>query len=153
MNVHTANPALSKFIAAVMDPLPTEVLVDTAYNTMARRARREAWRKVKKWYDLYDSLANAARELDTLVRCGGESVQGVTLPDWRVCIEMRRVALAKLLMTPAPDYAAADWKRRQKTSYLPLRAEDLERSIAEDMAFLAAHPTTNKPRRRSASND
>src|SRR5258708_36247922 len=54
-------------------------------------------------------------------------------------------AVAKKLLTPAPDLAAITWKRAKLKSsdfpYLPVEKERVERAIVDDVEFLAAHPT------------
>jgi hypothetical protein len=56
-----------------------------------------------------------------------------------------REAVAKQILTPAPDLAGITWKRTQLAGkcvdYLPIKTECIEQAIAEDVAFLAAHPT------------
>jgi hypothetical protein len=60
-------------------------------------------------------------------------------------VDKWRGAVAKKLLTPAPDLAAITWKRAKLKSrdfpYLPVKKERVERAIADDVAFLAAHPT------------
>ena len=59
-----------------------------------------------------------------------------------------REAVVKQLLTPAPDAGAVTWKRRTLAgsdfSYLPVKAERIEQVIADDVAFLDAHPTKRK---------
>jgi hypothetical protein len=51
----------------------------------------------------------------------------------------------KQLLTPAPDIGAVTWKRAQLRAenyrYSDVKPERIERAIADDVAFLAAHPT------------
>ncbi|KJC60053.1 hypothetical protein UP10_15385 [Bradyrhizobium sp. LTSPM299] len=60
-------------------------------------------------------------------------------------VDKWREAVAKLLLTPAPDTRAVTWKRQQLSSrgfpYLPVSKERVQRVIDEDDAFLKAHPT------------
>ena len=60
-------------------------------------------------------------------------------------VDKWREALVKQLLTPAPDLAAITWKRAQLAGrgfkHLPTKAGRIERVIAENLAFLAAHPT------------
>jgi hypothetical protein len=60
-------------------------------------------------------------------------------------LDIWRAAVAKKLLTPAPDLAAITWKRAQLKSRgfscVPVKKERVERAIADDTAFLAAHPT------------
>src|SRR5271156_7234782 len=56
-----------------------------------------------------------------------------------------REALMRQLLTPAPDAGSIEWKRRTFASeqhvYTDTKPERIERAIADDVAFLAAHPT------------
>ena len=60
-------------------------------------------------------------------------------------VDTWREAVAKQLLTPAPDLGAVTWKRAKLKSsdfsHLPLEAPRIEHAIADDLAFLAAHPT------------
>jgi hypothetical protein len=51
--------------------------------------------------------------------------------------------LGKQLLTAAPDMASVEWKRRQlkETTFLNVTRERVEKAIADDVAFLNAHPT------------
>ena len=65
-----------------------------------------------------------------------------------------RTALVEQLLTPAPDVAAVTWKRLvlDRNDYVIgkyVEKDQVERAIAEDVAFLAAHPV-RRPRRESA---
>lgn len=55
-----------------------------------------------------------------------------------------RAALARQLLTPAPDLAAVRWKQAFLNSseavHNGVKTSQVERSIADDIAFLAAHP-------------
>jgi hypothetical protein len=70
-------------------------------------------------------------------------------------VDKWRAAVVKQLLTPAPDGAAVTWKRAQLAgrgfSHLPTKAERIERVIADDVAFLAAHPTRTKKGGSSSS--
>ena len=63
-------------------------------------------------------------------------------------IRMWREAVVKQLLTPAPDLGAVTWKRAQLAgrsfSHFPIKAPRVEQAIADDVAFLAAHPTRTK---------
>jgi hypothetical protein len=55
-----------------------------------------------------------------------------------------RIALMQQLLTPAPDKAAVIWKKAKLAAgqheHTDVKASRIERAIAEDEAFLAAHP-------------
>jgi hypothetical protein len=65
-----------------------------------------------------------------------------------------RAALAKQLLTPAWDAASVAWKQnaldRGKYKYTGLKPDRLKYAIADDLAFLAAHPCVSH---RSAKDD
>jgi hypothetical protein len=57
----------------------------------------------------------------------------------------------KQLLTPAWDTASIAWKQnalaRRKYQYTGLKSERLKHAIADDLAFLAAHPVRQSNRR------
>jgi hypothetical protein len=61
-----------------------------------------------------------------------------------------REAIAQQVLTPAPDTAAITWKRAALKSgqheYTDVKSERIERAIADDLAFLAAHPVRQSTR-------
>ena len=63
-------------------------------------------------------------------------------------VDKWREAVAKKLLTPAPDLGAITWKRAKLKSrdfsYLTVKKERVERVIADDVAFLDAHPTRRR---------
>jgi hypothetical protein len=56
-----------------------------------------------------------------------------------------REALVRQLLAPAPCVAVVNWKKAQlqrgEHRHIGVKSERIERAIAEDLAFLAAHPT------------
>jgi hypothetical protein len=64
-------------------------------------------------------------------------------------VDTWRAALGNQLLTPAPDMASVNWKRRQlRETYCSAKNEELvEKAIADDIAFLDAHSTRRRPRR------
>jgi hypothetical protein len=66
-----------------------------------------------------------------------------------------RQAIAQQLLTPAPDTAAVAWKRAAlaRNDYVigrNIEKARVERAIADDLAFLAAHPVRQSNRRRQS---
>jgi hypothetical protein len=59
-------------------------------------------------------------------------------------VERWRAALVKQLLTPAWDVASVKWKQmalaRGQHEYTGVKTERIEHAIADDLAFLAAHP-------------
>ena len=71
-------------------------------------------------------------------------------------VDTWREAVAKQLLTPAPDLGAVTWKRAKLKSgdfsHLPINAARAEQAIADDVAFLAAHPTRRSNSEAMARN-
>jgi hypothetical protein len=69
-------------------------------------------------------------------------------------VDTWREAVVKQLLTPAPNVAAVAWKRAKLSggafSHLPVKADRVERAIADDIAFLDAHPARQSNRRRQS---
>lgn len=65
-------------------------------------------------------------------------------------VDAWRVAIAKQLLTPAPDGRAIAWKRAKLAGgdfkHLPVSRERVKQAIADDVAFLAAHPVRQSKR-------
>jgi hypothetical protein len=66
-------------------------------------------------------------------------------------VDKWRAAFVKQLLTPAWDAASVAWKQnalaRGKYEYTGLKPDRLEHAIADDLAFLAAHPVRQSKRR------
>jgi hypothetical protein len=121
---------------------------ETAKNARIRIERRDAWwlaERVSEYWrtrlDWHSALGTAQQygiaDSTSFPSAENESRFGL--------VDTWREAVVKQLLTPAPDGAAVTWKRAQLAgrgfSHLPTKAERIERVIAEDLAFLAAHPT------------
>ena len=121
---------------------------ETAKNSRIRIARRDAWWRacrvseywrarldwhaalsISQQYGIADSASFPSAENET--RFG--------------LVDTWREAVAKQLLTPAHGLGAVTWKRAKLKSsdfsHLPLEAPRVERAIADDLAFLATHPT------------
>ena len=69
-----------------------------------------------------------------------------------------REAMARQLLTPAPDVGSVTWKKMvlagRKLRYTDMKPERVERAIAEDLGFLsAAHPVRQSIRRSAKAKD
>ena len=120
---------------------------ETAGNGRLRKERHEVWRMAaaatRYWrarIDFHDAVL---------------SVQGPEMPEGRShpavneddrisMVGSWRAALVKQLLTPASDVASVNWKQaalaRGQHHYTDVKSERIERAIADDLAFLAAHP-------------
>jgi hypothetical protein len=65
-----------------------------------------------------------------------------------------RQAIAQQLLTPAPDTRAVAWKKAalaaDQHEFTDVKTERVDRAIAADLAFLAAHPVRQSNRRRQS---
>jgi hypothetical protein len=72
--------------------------------------------------------------------------------DRRPNVAKYRAAIVEQLLTPAWDTASVAWKQnaldRGKYEYTGLKPDRLKHAIAEDLAFLAAHPVRQSNRRK-----
>ncbi len=144
----TREPALSKFIDALLVPVARESIVDTAYNSQLRHERQIKWRIANRRYDFWKALDEVSMALDL---GGFEIPSSLHLPNRATCLNELRSAYAALLHTPAYDRTTAAWKKRQRAgSYYGFDAETLKRLVEEDEAFLDAHPVTRRPRKPRA---
>lgn len=121
---------------------------ETAKNARIRTERRDAWwhtdRVMDYWrarFDWWSALGTAQRHgiADSASFPPAENENRLGLVDkWRE-------AVAKKLLTPAPTLADVAWKRAKVRSdefrQLPITLARAEQAIADDQAFLAAHPT------------
>jgi hypothetical protein len=72
-------------------------------------------------------------------------------------VERYREALVKQLLTPAPDLRSVKWKQAALAGgqhrYTGVKSERIGRAIADDLAFLAAHPLRQSNRRSARAKD
>lgn len=58
-------------------------------------------------------------------------------------LDSYREAVRRQIFTPAPHVAAVNWKRThmEQATYVGAKVERMQQIIADDVAFLKAHPT------------
>jgi hypothetical protein len=121
---------------------------ETAKNARIRITRRDAWWQAGRVADYWRVRLDWHGALEIAQKYG--IADSVSFPSAENenrygLVDKWREAVAKQLLTPAPDLGAITWKRAKLKSgdfpHLPIKKERVERSIAEDVAFLAAHPT------------
>jgi hypothetical protein len=124
---------------------------ETAKNARIRIKRRDAWRLADRVTDYWRARMDWCSALEIAQQYGIADSGMFPLAEngsWFGLVATWREAVAKQLLTPAPDLGAITWKRAKLKSgdfpYLPVKKERVERAIAEDVAFLAAHPTRTK---------
>jgi hypothetical protein len=75
----------------------------------------------------------------------GRNHPTVTDADRGPLLDNWRAALVKQLLTPAPDANSVKWKQETfaggQHKYTDANPKKIERAIADDLAWLAAHPT------------
>jgi hypothetical protein len=120
----------------------------TAINSDLRKERRDAWWHADRVADYWRARLDWCSALSIAQQHGIGDSASFPSPENESrygLVEKCREAVAKKLLTPAPDLGAITWKRSQLRSsgfaHLPIKKERAERVIAEDVAFLAAHPT------------
>jgi hypothetical protein len=140
---------------AVVDRPPARSLSAIGKNEHLRKERREVWREA----DTAREYWKARLEMESAIALA----QSYSLPegdnhpphnpDERMALLANwRQAIAQQLLTPASDTAAVAWKKlalaRGEHEYTDIKTARLERAIADDLAFLAAHPVRQTRRER-----
>jgi hypothetical protein len=124
---------------------------ETAKNSRIRIARRDVWWHADRVSDYWRARLDWSSALGLAQQYG--IADSASLPSAENesrfgLVDKWRESVAKKLLTPAPDLAAITWKRAKLKSsdfpYLPVKKERVERAIANDVAFLEAHPTRAK---------
>jgi hypothetical protein len=125
-------------------------LSGTGKNKQLRMQRAAVWRAadaaVNYWHARikFEDAVEIARRHGVPNACRHPSK---THEDRMPLVNNYRAALAEQLLTPAPDIASVNWKRAvldsNRNSYVFVefvKKEKVERAIADDLTFLAAHP-------------
>lgn len=120
-----------------------ETLTESCRNQRLRQARREAWRTASHLTDYW----RARLDWQSALSCaqGWNVADANSYPkseDRWALIDLWRAALVQQMLTPAPDLAAVAWKRAKLRGERlgDVKPETIERSIAADEKWLAAHP-------------
>jgi hypothetical protein len=132
----------------------------TAENGRLREKRKQAWREAEAatryWRARldFDDAVSFAQTMEIPEAADHPALD----PNDRYSMVRRwREALAKQLLTPAPDTRSITWKRAvlagRQFRHIGVKAERIERAIAEDLAFLAAHPVRQSIRRSAKAKD
>ena len=123
-------------------------LTETAKNSRLRDARKTAWNHACHTTDYWRARMKWHGALSWAQNYGiGDSGSFPPADDGGrySFVDEWRAALVKQLLTPAPDVSAVIWKRTQlageQYAYVGVKRERIERAIADDVAFLEAHPT------------
>jgi hypothetical protein len=124
---------------------------ETAKNSRIRIARRDAWWHAYRVADYWRARLDWTSDLEIAQQYGiadSASFPSAKNENRFGLVDKWREAVAKKLLTPAPDLGAITWKRAKLKSsdfpHLPVKKERVELVIADEVAFLAAHPTRTK---------
>jgi crotonobetainyl-CoA:carnitine CoA-transferase CaiB-like acyl-CoA transferase len=128
-----------------------EGLTETCRNLRLRSDRMEAWREADAVMDywLISMKMDAAISYVQRFDVPEGKLHPVREPkDHETLIERYRLAWCHLMLTPAPNNREVEWKRAQLKAenyeYTGLTPERIEQAIADDIAFLKAHPTRRR---------
>jgi hypothetical protein len=127
---------------------------ETAKNARIRTERRDAWWLAERLADYLHARFKWIQELETAQRYGiGDSGSFPPAGSSFNAVKTWREEVAKQLLTPAPTLAVVAWKRAKIKSdefeQLPITLARAEQAVADDQAFLAAHPTRRSDRNNS----
>jgi hypothetical protein len=119
-------------------------LTETGRNSRLRIARREAWREAEADTRYWQAKMDFGHACEMAQRHGVQDSFSYNLPDHGKAVREWREALMRQLLTPAPDTGSINWKRKafaqNQHRFTDTKPERIERAIADDEAFLAAHP-------------
>jgi hypothetical protein len=122
-------------------------LSTTCKNSRLRQMRDEAWNRARQTTSYWRARLDWHIELEWAQKRGladSGSFPPADDENRYSLVDTWRVAVVKQLLTPAPNVAAVAWKRAKFSGsdfcYFPVKPERVERVIADDEAFLAAHP-------------
>lgn len=120
----------------------------TAINSDLRKERREAWRAAEaatRYWRVrldFEDAVSWAQQYDVPE---GRSHPEVDLVDRSTIVASWRAALVRQLLTPAWDANSAKWKEatfaKGQHRHTDANPKQIERAIADDLAWLEAHPT------------
>jgi hypothetical protein len=120
-------------------------LTETARNGRLRKERFEIWRAAEaatRYWRLRLDFESALSHAQNMEIPEGRYHPVVDHKDRYPMVGKWREALVRQLLTPAPDTRSVAWKQMTLASrrYRYVKSEQIERAIADDLAFLAAHP-------------
>jgi hypothetical protein len=120
--------------------------VDTASNQSLRNQRRVIWERAEaatEYWDARERMDMAVRRAQNKGAAEGAFHPPCPLEDHIKCYDKRNEAKLKQLLTPAYHLASVKWKQHELARW-PIAYADhknkIEKGIAADLAFLAAHP-------------
>jgi hypothetical protein len=135
-------------------------LTETAKNGRLREKRKQAWREAEAATRYWQGLIDFDHAVSIAQMRGipeGRYHPDVNSDDHVPMVRRYREALVRQLLTPAPDLMSVKWKQAALAGgqhrYADVKPERIEHAIAEDLAFLAAHPVRQSNRRSAKPKD
>lgn len=124
-------------------------------NKCLRQQRYDVWRKASATTRYWRAMLDLLDAI--LIGLGNEIPETSGSPkthnDRWPLLENWRNAEVKQLLTPAPSAALVKWKQQVfaqgQYKYTDVKKEQIEKAIADDLAFLAAHPPRRPSRKTS----
>jgi hypothetical protein len=128
-------------------------LSETCRNGLLRAERDEVWRRADAIRDYWNACLKMEAAIARVQDLPERNNHPPHDPYQRFgMLKNYRQAIVQQLLTPAPTAAAVIWKKAAfaagQHKYTDVKAERIERAIADDLAFFAAHPV----RRSNGSN-
>jgi hypothetical protein len=140
--------ASKKGIAKKSVPVVTESFSVTASNGPLRIERREVWRMAEaatRYWRMRLDFTEAVAWAQRIDIPEGRSHPAVDPADRMQMVRKYREALVMQLLTPAWDANSIKWKQTTfangQHTHTDVNPKKIERTIADDLAWLAAHPT------------
>ena len=135
-------------------------LTETAKNGRLREKRNQIWRKADaatRYWRVRMDFDHAVYDGSVVRRSRRAAYHPVVDHKDLQLVERCREALVKQLLTPAPDLRSVTWKQaalaQGQYRYVGVSDQRIERAIAEDLAFLAAHPMRQSNRKSAKPKD
>jgi transcriptional regulator with XRE-family HTH domain len=136
---------------------PTKMFSETGRNERLRSDRRDVWRRARAETDYWEAMQQLCIAMLVAQREGipaALSCPKVQMEDYNAAYREYQTALLAQMLTPAPDVASVNWKRRRafgrRASWHAEQFGQIQGAIIADEAFLKSHPTrhrTNRSRR------
>ena len=153
-------PGLRVVAGLDTEAVPTEETDDalsvTCKNGRLRHRRRAAWRAAdaaRNYWRARWKLESAIATAQTNGIAEGDNHPAHHWSTDREMLDNYRAAIAKQLLMPAPDAREVAWKKAALKAgdhkYTSVTTARAEHAIAEDLAFLAAHPVRQSKRERA----
>jgi hypothetical protein len=134
-------------------PAEAQPAVGFVANECRRKQRREQWWRAERATEFYWKLLALSHCVRSATRAGVAEAPSYDGDSYAIA-KLWRAAVAAQIRTPAHTQAAVAWKKRYvgRDHDLPIDAENIERIIARDEAWLKEYPSrqvsSNQARKR-----